>query len=37
MKVIRRSLRSRFATCVYGTLAGDGRLTYCNAAIIRRY
>jgi serine phosphatase RsbU (regulator of sigma subunit) len=29
--LIRRSLQSRFATCVYGTLAGDGRLTYCNA------
>ena len=29
--LIRRSLRSRFATCVYATLAGDGRLTYCNA------
>jgi phosphoserine phosphatase RsbU/P len=29
--LIRRSLQSRFATCVYGTLARDGRLTYCNA------
>ena len=29
--LIRRSLQSRFATCVYATLAGDGRLTYCNA------
>jgi len=29
--LIRRSLQSRFATCVYGTLAVDGRLTYCNA------
>ena len=29
--LIHRSIRSRFATCVYGVLAEDGRLTYCNA------
>jgi serine phosphatase RsbU (regulator of sigma subunit) len=29
--LIRRSVRSRFATVVYATLAPDGRLTYCNA------
>ena len=29
--LIHRSVRSRFATCVYAALAEDGRLTYCNA------
>ena len=29
--LIHRSIRSRFATCVYGALAADGQLTYCNA------
>jgi serine phosphatase RsbU (regulator of sigma subunit)/pSer/pThr/pTyr-binding forkhead associated (FHA) protein len=29
--LIHRSIRSRFATCVYGALTEDGRLTYCNA------
>jgi serine phosphatase RsbU (regulator of sigma subunit) len=29
--LIRRSVQSRFATVLYGTLAPDGRLTYTNA------
>ena len=29
--LIHRSIRSRFATCVYGALEENGRLTYCNA------
>jgi sigma-B regulation protein RsbU (phosphoserine phosphatase) len=29
--LIRRSVRARFATVVFATLAADGRLTYCNA------
>jgi serine phosphatase RsbU (regulator of sigma subunit) len=29
--LIRRSIQSRFATVLYGTLAPDGRLTYANA------
>ena len=29
--LIRRSVRARFATCVYAVLTADGRLTYCNA------
>jgi serine phosphatase RsbU (regulator of sigma subunit)/pSer/pThr/pTyr-binding forkhead associated (FHA) protein len=29
--LLRRSIQSRFATVVYGALAPDGRLTYCNA------
>jgi serine phosphatase RsbU (regulator of sigma subunit) len=29
--LLHRSVRSRFATCVYGALTEDGRLTYCNA------
>ena len=29
--LLRRSIQSRFATVVYGALARDGRLTYCNA------
>jgi serine phosphatase RsbU (regulator of sigma subunit) len=29
--LIRRSIQSRFATILYGTLAPDGRLTYSNA------
>src|SRR5204863_6106470 len=29
--LLRRSIQSRFATLVYGALARDGRLTYCNA------
>jgi sigma-B regulation protein RsbU (phosphoserine phosphatase) len=27
----RRGIESRFVTLMYGTLAADGRLTYCNA------
>jgi sigma-B regulation protein RsbU (phosphoserine phosphatase) len=30
-ELVRRSVESRFATLVYGVLAEDGRLTYCNA------
>jgi sigma-B regulation protein RsbU (phosphoserine phosphatase) len=29
--LIRRSIRSRFATIVYATLTPEGRFTYCNA------
>jgi phosphoserine phosphatase RsbU/P len=29
--LIRRSIESRFATAMYGVIARDGRLTYCNA------
>jgi phosphoserine phosphatase RsbU/P len=29
--LIRRSIESRFATALYGVIAPDGRLTYCNA------
>ena len=29
--LLRRSIQSRFATVVYGALARDGQLTYCNA------
>jgi phosphoserine phosphatase RsbU/P len=29
--LIRRSIESRFATAMYGVIAPDGRLTYCNA------
>ena len=29
--LLRRAIQSRFATVVYGALAPDGRLTYCNA------
>ncbi len=29
--LVRRSLQARFATMLYGVLARDGRLTYCNA------
>jgi sigma-B regulation protein RsbU (phosphoserine phosphatase) len=29
--LLRRSIQSRFATVVYGALAHDGQLTYCNA------
>jgi len=29
--LLRRSIQSRFATVVYGALAPDGQLTYCNA------
>jgi sigma-B regulation protein RsbU (phosphoserine phosphatase) len=29
--LIRRAIQSRFATVMYGALAPDGRLTYCNA------
>jgi len=30
-ELVRRSVDSRFATLLYGVLASDGRLTYCNA------
>jgi phosphoserine phosphatase RsbU/P len=30
-ELVRRSVDSRFATLLYGVLAPDGRLTYCNA------
>ncbi len=30
-RLIRRAIQSRFATVMYGVLAPDGRLTYCNA------
>lgn len=29
--LLRRAIPGRFATVVYGSLSGDGRLTYCNA------
>jgi serine phosphatase RsbU (regulator of sigma subunit)/pSer/pThr/pTyr-binding forkhead associated (FHA) protein len=29
--LIRRAIESRFATMLYGVIARDGRLTYCNA------
>jgi serine phosphatase RsbU (regulator of sigma subunit)/pSer/pThr/pTyr-binding forkhead associated (FHA) protein len=29
--LIRRAIQSRFVTVMYGVLAADGRLTYCNA------
>ena len=29
--LIRRAIQSRFVTVMYGVLAPDGRLTYCNA------
>ena len=29
--LVRRAIQARFVTVVYGVLAADGRLTYCNA------
>jgi len=29
--LLRRAIESRFATVLYGTVSGGGRLTYCNA------
>jgi sigma-B regulation protein RsbU (phosphoserine phosphatase) len=31
LALYRRGIESRFVTLMYGTLAADGRLTYCNA------